>query len=100
MRHPGQYASPQFRVQYLSEPKMCTCSVTPGGISPQPPLVVCRAGMIIDAQLKQLRLLRGVLTGRNSNAEGQSRQGSTMRNLSMLRGSLRPQASSLSVPQL
>lgn len=54
--------------------------------------------MIIDAQLKELRLLRSTLAGRNPSAEGQySRQGSTMRNLSMLRGSLRPQASSLSV---
>ena len=54
--------------------------------------------MIIDAQLKELRLLRSTLAGRNLNAEGQySRQGSTMRNLSMLRGSLRPQVSSLSV---
>jgi len=54
--------------------------------------------MITDAQLKQLRLLRNVLSGRDPSAEGKNvRLGSTMRNLSVLRGSVRPAASSLSM---
>lgn len=54
--------------------------------------------MITHAQLKQLRLLRAVLAGRNPYADGPtSRQGSTMSNLSLLRGSLRPPASSLRI---
>ena len=57
-------------------------------------MVQCRAGMVSDEQLKQIRLLRAVLAGKNPYAEGQpTRLGSTMSNLSLLRGSLRPQIS-------
>ena len=55
-------------------------------------MVHCRAGMVSDEQLKQIRLLRAVLAGKSSYTEGQpTRLGSTMSNLSLLRGSLRPQ---------
>lgn len=46
-------------------------------------MCVCRAGMLSDAQLKQIRLLRGDLTGKPADGQS-SRQGSTMSNLSLL----------------